>query len=135
MLATGIIELCVSSYSSLIDISKKKDGCFHFCVAYWKLSSITEDTASPMPQIQDALKDLGDAEVFSTLDPRSGHWQVRMEKRAMKYTASATPTGGVFQFQVLPFGVTGDPGMFRFLMIQAVLVVFINIFCICYMML
>jgi hypothetical protein len=71
MLASGIIETSSSPYSSPIVMAPKKDGKFRFCVDFRRLNSITEDSAQPLPVIQEVLKDLGEATVFFTLDLRS----------------------------------------------------------------
>lgn len=45
-----------------------------------------KDTDQDTPGIQEALKSLGDAEVFIALDLKSGDWQIRMHENAKKYT-------------------------------------------------
>jgi hypothetical protein len=69
-----------------------------------------------VPRIQETLRDLGQATVFTTLDLRSGYWQVPMEEASKKYTALSTPDGALFQFQVMPFGLKGAPAIFQQLM-------------------
>jgi hypothetical protein len=103
MLASGIIE--ASSWP--IVMAPKKDGKYRFCVDFRRLNSITEDTAQPLPVIHEVLKDLGEATAFSTLDLRSGYWQIPLTKRAKKYTAFVTPDGGQYAFTVTPLGLQG----------------------------
>ncbi|CAB0043274.1 unnamed protein product [Trichogramma brassicae] len=86
-----------------------------------------------IPRISDALKDLGDAKVFTTLDLKSGYWQIPMDETAKPYTAFTTPTGGSYQFRVMPFGLKGAPGTFQRLMSQEVLSGYLNKFCIVYL--
>lgn len=74
MLAAGIIEPCSPPYSSPIAMVKKKDEQFRFYMDYQRLNALTRDTAQHTPRIQEALMDLGDAEVFSRLDLKSGCW-------------------------------------------------------------
>ncbi|KAL7291774.1 hypothetical protein TKK_0014559 [Trichogramma kaykai] len=133
MLDQGIIETCVSPYSSPIVLAKKKDGTWRFCIDYRRLNSLTEDSAQPIPRISDTLKELGDSKVFSTLDLKSGYWQVPLAQRSKPLTAFSTPSGGTYQFNVMPFGLKGAPGTFQRLMAQEVLTGYLGKFCICYL--
>jgi hypothetical protein len=47
-----------------------------FCVDYRRLNAATRDEAAPLPIIQEMLRDLGQAKVFSSLNLKSGYWQV-----------------------------------------------------------
>jgi hypothetical protein len=107
VLASGIIEASSSPYSSPIVMASKKVGKYRFCVDFRCLNSITEDSAQPLPVIHEVLKDLGEATVFSTLDLRSGYWQIALTERAKKYTTFVNPGGGQFAFKVTPFGLQG----------------------------
>ncbi|KAL7305098.1 hypothetical protein TKK_0002506 [Trichogramma kaykai] len=133
MLALDIIEPCISPYSSPIVLAKKRNGTWRFCVDYRKLNSLTEDTAQPIPRICDTLKDLGDSCVFSTLDLRSGYWQIPMDEKSKPLTAFATPSGGTYQFKVMPFGLKGAPGTFQRLISQEVLAGYMGDFCVGYL--
>ncbi|CAB0037919.1 unnamed protein product [Trichogramma brassicae] len=126
-------EKRVEIESSPIVMAKKKGGAYRFCVDYRKLNDLTEDTAQEIPRITDALRDLGEAKVFTTLDLKSGYWQIPMDADSKKYTAFTTPTGGAFQFRFMPFGVKGGPGTFQKLMSQEVLAGYLNEFCIVYL--
>ena len=121
MLSAGIIEQCASPYSSPVVLANKSDGKFRFCVDYRRLNSITEDIAQPILRIIDAVKDLGIATIFTTIDLKSGYWQVPMDEIAKKYTAFSTPSGGTYHFNVMSFGLKGAPGTFQRLMTQEVL--------------
>ena len=81
MLIDGIIEPSNSPYSSPVVIVTRKNGKPRFCVDYRRLNAITIDTSQKLPHIQDTLKDLGNACVFSTIDLRNGYWKARMEEQ------------------------------------------------------
>jgi hypothetical protein len=121
MLVSGVIESSTSEYASPVVIVKKKDGQPWFCVDYRRLNAATRDEAAPLPIIQEMLRDLGQAKVFSSLDLKSGYWQVPFSDESKEYTAFTTPDGGLYQFRVMPFGLKGAPPTFQRLMSQEVL--------------
>jgi hypothetical protein len=107
ILASGVIEASSSPYSSPIVMAPKKERKFRFCVDFRRLNGITEDSSQPLPVIHEVLKDLVEATIFSTLDLRSGYWQIPLTNRAKKYTAFVTPDDGQYAFKVAPFGLPG----------------------------
>ncbi|KAH0815773.1 hypothetical protein GEV33_007018 [Tenebrio molitor] len=103
MLAAGVIERSDSEYCSPVVLVKKKDGTVRFCTDYRRLNRLTKDQAAPLPRIQEVLRDFGTATVYSSLDLKSGYWQIPMDQASKRLTAFATPDGATYQYRVMPF--------------------------------
>lgn len=53
-----------------------------FCVDYRRLLMLSpERDVFPLPRIDDLLDQLGGKKVFSTLDAKSGYWQIKMRPK------------------------------------------------------
>ena len=111
----GIIDPSTSPWASPIVLVEKKDGSLRFCVDYRKLNNITVKDSYPLPRIDDTLDALGGSQWFSTLDLKSGYWQVEMDSNDKEKTAFVV-TGGLWQFRVMPFGLCNTPTTFERLM-------------------
>lgn len=61
------------------------------------------------------MDSLANAKWFSTLDLASGYWQVEVAPKDKAKTAFITRQG-LFQFNVLAFGLTNGPSTFQRLM-------------------
>jgi len=81
MLDQGVIQASHSPWASPIVLAKKKDGTFRFCIDYRKLNEVTKKDAHPLPRIDDLLDALQGSQMFSTLDLRSGYWQVSVDPK------------------------------------------------------
>ena len=115
MLDAGVIWPSHSPWSFPVVLAKKKDGSKRFCVDFRRLNSITTKHNWPMPTIDDFLPTLGKSKYFSTCDLRSGYWQVKMAPGDKQKTAFICHKG-LFEFNVMPFGLSCAPGIFCELM-------------------
>ena len=77
----------------------------------------TRKDSYPLPRIDDTLESLAGASWFPTLDLKSGYWQVELDAQDKEKTAFTT-NPGLWQFQVMPFGLCNAPAIFERLMEQ-----------------
>ena len=115
MLGAGVVEPCSSPWSRNVVLPKKSDGSLRFCVDYRRLNELTYKDSFPLPRIDTCLNALGEAVYFSTVDLRSGFWQVIIDPRDADMTAFVTRKGQ-FRFKVLSFGLSNSPSIFQRLM-------------------
>ena len=80
-----------------------------------QIKAITCKDAYPLPRIDDSLDALSGSKFFSTLDLLSGYWQVPLDDDAKIKSAFVT-RNGLWQWRVLPFGLTSAPATFERLM-------------------
>ena len=101
MLDSEVIRRSKSPWSFPVVIVDKKDGSKRFCVDFRRLNKITKKNSYPLPLIDDILALLGKAKLFTSLDLKSGYWQVAMEEKDKEKTAFACHRG-LFEFNVCP---------------------------------
>ena len=115
LLEKGMIEPSSGAWSSPVVLVRKKDQSWRFCIDYRRLNTLTVQDAYPLPRIDESLDALSGSKFFSTLDLTSGYWQVPLDKDAREKSAFITRTG-LWQWKVLPFGLTSAPATFQRLM-------------------
>ena len=96
---------------ALFVIVRKKDGTLRFCVDYRRLQAVTKKDVLPLLSIEDLLAQLQGKCVFSTFDARREYWQIPVSAESKQKTELITHEG-LFEFDVIPFGLCNAPATF-----------------------
>ena len=90
MLKMGVIQKCSSPWRSPTLLVKKKDNTYRYCIDFRSVNRITEKDKFPLPRIDTVLESLRGAKCFSTLDLKSGYYQIPIKKEDRIKTAFST---------------------------------------------
>ncbi|CAM4334211.1 unnamed protein product, partial [Caretta caretta] len=112
MLQMSVIRPSGSAWASPVVLVPKPDGEIRFCVDYRKLNAVTRPDNYPMPRTDELLEKLGRAQFISTLDLTNGYWQVLLDESAKERSVFTTRLG-LYEFNVLPFGLWNAPATFQ----------------------
>lgn len=82
-------------------------------IDFRKVNSVSEMDAYPLPQITATLDKLRGARYLTTLDLKTGYWQVPLTDDSRPITAFTVPGRGLRQFRVMPFGLHAAPATFQ----------------------
>ena len=115
MLEGDVIRPSMSPWASPILLTKKADGSTRFCIDFRKVNAVTKKDSYPISNITESLETLKDAKWFSIMDLQSGFWQVPIKESHKEITAFTTGRK-LYEFQVLPFGLSNSPATFSRLM-------------------
>jgi transposase InsO family protein len=112
LLDQGFIRLSHSPMAAPVLFVRKPGGGLRFCCDYRALNSITRKDRTPLPLIQETLNQLSRAQWFTTLDVSAAFHKLRIKKGDEWKTAFRTRYG-LFEWLVVPFGVTNGPSTFQ----------------------
>ncbi|GFX31575.1 retrovirus-related Pol polyprotein from transposon 17.6 [Trichonephila clavipes] len=119
MLRDGTICPINSPYASPVVLTRKNNDlppdspeAYRFAIDYRKLNAITKYPRYPLPVIDDLLTNIPHTNVMSTLDLRSGYFQLAISPKDIEKTAFIT-RNGTFAFLRMPFGLSGAAPNFQ----------------------
>ena len=118
MLADGIIEPANGPWASpvvIVDRRTAESSEPRFCVDYRKVNKTTVKDSYPLPRVDESLDFLARGRYISTLDLARGYWQVAVAPESRPKTAFVCHMG-LYQFRVMPFGLSNAPATFQRLM-------------------
>lgn len=115
LLDAGIIRESTSPYAAPILLVKKQDGTYRLVTDFRKLNSKTQHDPYPIPNINEMIEDLNNAQYFTSLDLTSGFFQMAIHSEDT-YKTAFTCDYGHFEWRRVPFGLKNSPNSFQRLM-------------------
>ncbi len=104
----GLIKESTSAWAAPIVIARRKNGQIKLVIDYRALNAQSFDQHHPIPRIDDLIDRLGEAKYFSSLDLKSGYYQMPLREDDAELTGFVTPDWH-FQWtgRGTPFGLSG----------------------------
>lgn len=112
---SGIIRESNSSWNSPLVVVRKPSGKIRLCVDYRKLNAVTIKPTFHIPDSAELFDCLGGATWFSSIDLSNAYHQCPL-RESDKYLTAFTTKKGRFEFNRMPFGLSGAPFTFQKLM-------------------
>ncbi|GFX15803.1 retrovirus-related Pol polyprotein from transposon opus [Trichonephila clavipes] len=119
MLQEGPIRPIQSPYASPVFLTRKNNGLppdsrevYRFSIDYHKRNDITKYPRYPLPAIDDLIINIPHTSIMSTLDFKSGYFQLAISPKNIEKTAVIT-RNGTFAFLRMPFGLSGPTPNFQ----------------------
>jgi hypothetical protein len=112
MLKDDVIEPCESPWASPVVLVPKNDNSWRVCIDYRKLNSVTKADKYPLPRIEELLHLAKQTLYMTTIDLKSGYWQISVRESDRDKTCFTSPCG-TFRFKRMPFGLKNSGATFQ----------------------
>ena len=118
LVSEGIIKLveCPTEWVNSIVCATKPNGKIRLCLDPKDLNKYIKRPHYFSPTLDDILPDLAGSKYFSTLDARSGYWNIPLDCKSQLLTTFNTPGYGRYCFRRLPFGLVSSQDIFQRMM-------------------
>ena len=119
MLEAGVIRESHSPWASPLVLVRKKDKSLRICIDMRQVNLRTVRDSYYLPRIEESLDSLAASRYFSSLDLKSGYWQVELEESHKERTAFTAGPLGLYECNVMPYGLSNGCATFQRLMEKA----------------
>ena len=116
MLEAGAIHPSQSPWCNVVVLVRKKDGTLCFCVDFRCLNARIKKDLYPLPCIQEVLESMVGSAHLSSMDFKSGFWQIKMAPESQQYIAFMVDNLRIYELTHMPFGLCNAPATFQHLM-------------------
>ena len=83
MMEIGAIQKLARPRASVVVLVTKKGGSLRFCIDLRKLNARTIKDAYSLPHIEESLHCLSGAQIFTSLNLKSGYWQIKLAEESI----------------------------------------------------
>lgn len=90
----------------------KRNDKIRICIDPIMLNSALKRPHYQIPTVNELLPELANAKIFSTVDAKSGFWQVKLDEQSSRLTTFWTPYGR-YRWLRMPFGISPAPEIFQ----------------------
>ena len=112
----GAFQKSHNLWASTVILVQKKDRSLRFCIDIRKPSNWIIKEAYLLPHMADTINSLQGSQWFSSLNLKSGYWQVEMDKESKLLTAFTLGMLGFYKCHRMHFRLTNAPATFQPLM-------------------
>ncbi|MEI3777136.1 RNase H-like domain-containing protein [Pectobacterium brasiliense] len=117
MLKLGVVSPSQSPWNSPVVMVEKANGELRLCLDSRKLNAVSKPDAYPLPYINQILDHLNNAKFLTSIDLSAAFWQIPYDSSSSaEKTAFTVPRRGLFQFNVMCFGLVGASASMQRLM-------------------
>ncbi|KAF1317041.1 reverse transcriptase, partial [Globisporangium splendens] len=112
-LKAGHVRESTSPHASPTFCVKKATGGWRIVHAFNKLNAATTPVQTPIPRKGVIIDSMQGSTIFSTIDLRDGFYQILMREKDIPLAAVSTPSGMLWEWLVMPQGLTNAPATFN----------------------
>ena len=116
--AAGMVRESKSPHSTPTFCVKKPNGKWRIVHAYNKLNAATIPAQTPIPRKDVLQNNMAGCTMYSALDLVDGYYQLLMRASDIPLTAVSTPSGMLWEWLVMPQGLSNAPATFNRLVTQ-----------------